>query len=54
MSGRNNRLKCLECLNPVDCYYVKHIAVLAGGQGSNEFGKTPQDLGKTSLTPNIF
>ena len=23
VSGRNNRLKCLEFWNPVDCYYVK-------------------------------
>ena len=23
VSGRNNRLKCLEFLNPVDCNYVK-------------------------------
>ena len=25
VSGRNNRLKCLEFSNPVDCYYVKQI-----------------------------
>ena len=24
VSGRNNRLKCLEFSNPVDCNYVKH------------------------------
>ena len=35
MSRRNNRLKCLEFSNSVDCYYVKHIAVPvpAGGAG---------------------
>ena len=48
MSGRNNRLKCPEFLNPVDCYYVKLIAVPAGGQGGN-FPPSFQDLSKIQI-----
>ena len=45
VSGRNNRLKCLEFSNPVDCNYVKQdnsegrlflqITVILGLNGEN-------------------
>ena len=35
LSGRNNRLKCLEFSNPVKCNYVKqdHSRTFRGGRG---------------------
>ena len=48
VSERNNRPKCVEFSNPVDCYYVKHIAVPAGGQGGN-CPPSFQDLDKIQI-----
>ena len=46
MSERNNRLKCIEFSNPVDCYYIKHIAVPAEGAIAHP---SFQDLGKIQI-----